>query len=48
MADIIFWKPNNFCGTLYSRAFGVTDYKFDIGFRFFGMTTLYSWDFRDR
>ena len=32
MADIIFWKPNDFRGTLYSRAF---DYEFDIEFPFF-------------
>ena len=29
-ADIIFWKPNDFRGTLYSRAFGVADYELDI------------------
>ena len=32
MADIIFWKSNDFRGTLYSRAFGVADYELDIGF----------------
>ena len=32
MADIIFWKPNDFRGTLYSKVFEVTDYEFDIGF----------------
>ena len=35
--DIIFWKPNDFRGTLYFRAFGVADYEFDIGLLFFGM-----------
>ena len=30
MAEIIFWKPNDFRGTLYSRAFGVADYEFDL------------------
>ena len=29
MAGIIFWKPDDFRGTLYSRDFGVADYKFD-------------------
>ena len=37
MADIIFWKPKDFRGTLYSRDFGVADYKFYIGFPFFEM-----------
>ena len=37
MADIIFWKPNDFRGTLYSRAFGVADYEFDIGLAFLKM-----------
>ena len=31
MTDIIFWKPNNFRGTLYSRAFEIADYEFEIG-----------------
>ena len=30
MADIIFWEPNDSRGTLYSKAFGVADYEFDI------------------
>ena len=34
MTDIIFWKPNDFRATLYSRAFGVADYELDIGFPF--------------
>ena len=37
MVDIIFWAPNDFRGTLYSRAFGIVDYEFDIGFPFFEM-----------
>ena len=40
MADIIFWKPNDFRGTLFSGAFGVADYEFDIGFPFFEMADL--------
>ena len=32
MADIIFWKLNNFRGTLYYKVFEVADYEFDIGF----------------
>ena len=35
MADITFWKPNDFRITFYSRAFGVADYEFDIEFPFF-------------
>ena len=31
MADIIFWKANDFRGTLYSKVFEVADYEFDIG-----------------
>ena len=34
MVDIIFWKSNDFRDTLYSRAFEVADYEFDIGFHF--------------
>ena len=37
MAVIIFWKPNDFRGTLYSKVFEVADYKFDIGFSEFKM-----------
>ena len=33
MADIIFWKANDFRGTLYSKVFEVADYGFDIDFR---------------
>ena len=40
MADIIFWKSNDFRGTLYSRAFEVADYEFDIGFSEFEMADL--------
>ena len=32
MADIIFWKLNNFRGTLYYKVFEVADYVFDIEF----------------
>ena len=32
MADIIFLKPNDFRGTLYTKVFEVADYEFDIGF----------------
>ena len=47
MMDIIFWKPNDFRGTLYFRAFGVADYEFDIGLLFFGMADPISrtWNF---
>ena len=37
MADIIFWKPNDFGETLYSRAVGVADYEFDIELSVFKM-----------
>ena len=43
MSDIIFWKRNEFRGSLYSRAFGVADYEFDIGFPFFEMTDPIWW-----
>ena len=32
MADIIFWKANDFHITLYSKVFEVADYEFVIGF----------------
>ena len=32
MADIIFWKANDFYITLYSKVFEFADYGFDIGF----------------
>ena len=32
MADIIFWKANDFRGTCYSKVFEVAVYEFDIGF----------------
>ena len=32
MAEIIFLKPNDFRGTLYTKVFEVADYEFDIGF----------------
>ena len=35
MADIIFWKPNDFRGTLYSKVSEIADYEFDIGFSLF-------------
>ena len=37
MSDRQFWKPHDFRETLYSEAFGVADYKFDIGFPEFKM-----------
>ena len=37
MADTIFWKPNDFRGTLYFNVFKVADYEFDIGFSEFKM-----------
>ena len=37
MADIIFWKANEFRGTLYTEVFEVADYEFDIGFSEFKM-----------
>ena len=35
MVDIIFWKPNDFRGTWYSKVSDVADCEFDIGFPFF-------------
>ena len=32
-----FWRPQDFCETLYLEAFGVADYEFDIGFTEFKM-----------
>ena len=37
MADIIFWRANDFHGTLYSKVFEVADYEFDIEFLEFKM-----------
>ena len=37
MADIIFWRANDFRGPLYSKVFEVADYEFDIGFSKFKM-----------
>ena len=37
MAGIIFWKPNDFRGTLYSKVLEVAGYEFDIGFSEFKM-----------
>ena len=31
MSDVQFWKRHDFRQTLYSEAFGVADYEFDIG-----------------
>ena len=31
MVDIIFWKPNDFRETLYSKVFEIADYEFGIG-----------------
>ena len=47
MADIIFWKPNDFRETLYSRAIGVADYEFDIRFPFFEMADMKFWKLYD-
>ena len=35
MEDIIFWEPNDFRGTFYSKVSEVTDCEFNIGFPFF-------------
>ena len=32
MADIIFWKADDFHITLHSKVFKAADYEFDIGF----------------
>ena len=47
MADIIFWKPNDFRGTLYSKDFEVADYEFNIGFSFSEMAypIWWTWNF---
>ena len=37
MSDMQFWKPHDFRETLYSKAFGVAGYEFDIGFSKFKM-----------
>ena len=37
MADIIFWKANDFHETLYPKVFEVADYEVDIGFSKFKM-----------
>ena len=37
MSDMEFWKPHNFRETLYSEAFRVADYEFEIGFSEFKM-----------
>ena len=49
MADIIFWKPNDFRGTLFSRAFGVVDYEFHIEIPFFKIaeSICWTWNFRN-
>ena len=49
VSDIQFWKPHDFVKTLYSKAFGVADYEFDIGFSEFKMADIIFWkpnDFR--
>ena len=43
MEDIIFWKANEFRGTLYSKVFEVADYEFDIGFTEFKMADRIWW-----
>ena len=47
MADVIFWKPNDFRGTLYSKVFEVADYEFDIGFSEFKMADIIFWKLYD-
>ena len=37
MADIIFWKANDFRRTLYSKVFEVAVYEFNIGVSKFKM-----------
>ena len=37
MSDMQFWISHDFRETLYSEAFGVADYEFDIGFSEFKM-----------
>ena len=43
MADMLFWKLNDFCGTSYSKVFEVADYEFDIGFSEFKMADPIWW-----
>ena len=43
MADIIFWKANDFRGTLYSKVFEIAHYEFDIGFSEFKMADPLWW-----
>ena len=43
MADIIFWKANDFRGTLYSKVFEVADYEFDIRFSEFKIADPIWW-----
>ena len=40
MADVIFWKPYDFRGTLCSKVFKVADYEFQIGFSEFRIVDL--------
>ena len=43
MADIIFWNPSNFHGTLYSKVSEGADYEFDIGFSFLEIAGSIRW-----
>ena len=43
MSDMQFWKLHDFRETLYSKAFGVADYEFDIGFSKFKITDIIFW-----
>ena len=47
MADIMFWRANDFRGTLYSKVFEFADYEFDIGFSEFKMADpiWWTWNF---
>ena len=47
MADIIFWKANDFRGTLYSTVFEVADYEFDIIISEFNMAAIIFWKHND-
>ena len=47
MSDMQFWKPHDFPETLYSEAFGVADYEFDIGFSEFKMADIIFWKSND-
>ena len=47
MSDMQFWKPHDFRETLYSEAFEVADYEYDIGFSEFKMADpMWQTDFK--